>query len=430
MGCLWGQQVSAKLLDMAYFTLDNGLNVAVIENHKAPIALQMLYYKTGSANDAKGKGGLAHLLEHMMFRGTKNLPDKTFNRLTEEHGASNNAYTTYQETCYYEFTDVAKLELMMALEAERMQNLVIDDDAFTTERDVVLQERMQRHESNPAVRFYEILYKTLWQEHPLASLPSGTAEEIAGLTVDDARVFYQRYYRPDNALLVLVGDIDKKEAEILVKKYYGALRTEGKPDKAPIPPAREIDSALTVRLTGVQQPRFEKYLRLDGGQFDNKEILALELLVEYLAGDDTSFLYDTLVYQDKKLLSVGMSVSYDNVLGGTLSFYAVPATEPSDLNEMNSLLEAAAVEGIKAFNEEKLERIKNQLLSGAVYLLENPQSAAQFAGGMLMSGYSPEEVMTYDDIIAAVSLDDVLAAWRKAWKVPSRVAGYLEGKAE
>ena len=170
-------------MNLSHFTLGNGLEVAVVENHKAPIVLQMLYYKTGSVNDPKGKGGIAHLLEHMMFRGTKRLPDQAFNRLTEEHGAVSNAYTTYNETGYYEFSDIAKLELMMAMEAERMSGLEMDEAAFAKERDVVLQERRQRFETNPVPLFYETLNKILWQGHPLANPVSGSPEEIKALSV-------------------------------------------------------------------------------------------------------------------------------------------------------------------------------------------------------------------------------------------------------
>lgn len=187
--CWRAGTAEAKLMNLSHFTLGNGLEVAVVENHKAPIVLQMLYYKTGSVNDPKGKGGIAHLLEHMMFRGTKRLPDQAFNRLTEEHGAVSNAYTTYNETGYYEFSDIAKLELMMAMEAERMSGLEMDEAAFAKERDVVLQERRQRFETNPVPLFYETLNKILWQGHPLANPVSGSPEEIKALSVADARDF-------------------------------------------------------------------------------------------------------------------------------------------------------------------------------------------------------------------------------------------------
>ncbi len=255
------------MAEIETFTLENGLEVAVIENHKAPVVLQMLYYKTGSANDPKGKGGIAHLLEHLMFRGTTQVADKEFNRLTDLYGAENNAYTTYNETGYYEFADVSKLELMMALEADRMANLDISEEAFAAERNIVLEERMQRFESNPVPLFYETVLKLL---------------------SDDARAFYRKWYRPDNALLVLSGDISLKEAKVLAKKYYGGLEADAPLEQPVYAAGRAAETFVSMKLKGVEQPRYVSAVRLDAGVLTKKDVLALSLLAEYLAGDDTS----------------------------------------------------------------------------------------------------------------------------------------------
>ncbi len=423
---LWAATANAKLMDLSFFKLDNGLEVAVAENHKAPIALTMLYYKTGSINDPKGKGGIAHLLEHLMFRGTKKLPGQAFNRLAEEHGAQNNAYTTYQETGYYEFADVSKLELMLAMEAERMQNLTIDEAAFAKERDVVLQERRQRFETNPAPLFYEMLNKALWQDHPLANPVSGSPQEIMALTAADARGFYRRYYRPDNALLVLSGDITAREAKILAQKYFGGIPAANEPVPVAVEGGRLADTEMTVRLDGVQQPRYAQYIRLDAGAFNKTEILSLELLADYLAGDDTSFLSERLVYDNPKLLGVDISVSYDDKLGGSLAFFAVPATDVG-LAAIKNMVEEAAFEGANALTEDKLQKVKNRVLSDAVYLQENPESAARFAGDLLMAGYSADEIANYDAAVQAITVDDVRKAWKKAMAGKARATGYLLG---
>lgn len=420
----------AKLMNLSHFKLDNGLDVAVIENHKAPVVLQMLYYKTGSVNDPKGKGGIAHLLEHMMFRGTKQVPDKMFNRLTDEHGAENNAYTTYNETGYYELSDIAKLELMMALEADRMRGLDISEEAFAAERDIVLQERMQRYENSPVPLFYETVNKILWQGHPLANPVSGSPAEIKGLTSADAKAFYDRWYRPDNALLVLSGDITAKEAEVLAKKYYGGLEAVGGMTDVAYEAGRPAKSVFTMKLRGVEQPRFVSAFRLEQGTFSKQEILALELLAEYLAGDDTAYLFDKLVYGGKTLLSAGAEVSYDEGLGGAFMFYAVPAEGAARVEELAALLRGAAEEGVKQLTAEKLEKIKNQMLSSAVYMQENPESAARFAGEMLLAGYSPEEIMAYDEAIKSVSVGEVIAAWEKAQAAEIKLDACLRGESE
>ena len=167
------------------------MEVVVLTNHKVPLGYSKLYYKAGAFNDPYSKGGIAHLLEHLMFRGTKKVKDKEFNRITEEVGASDNAYTTYGHTAYYEFSDISKLELMLALEADRMENLVIRDEVFYKERDVVLEERLQRFETDKATEFYEKLGKLFWDKHLYARPVSGDVEEIKNLEKIDAIDFYE-----------------------------------------------------------------------------------------------------------------------------------------------------------------------------------------------------------------------------------------------
>ncbi len=423
---VWAVGAVAKVAEIETFKLENGLEVAVIENHKAPVVLQMLYYKTGSVNDPKGKGGIAHLLEHLMFRGTTRVADKEFNRLTDLYGAENNAYTTYNETGYYEFADVSKLELMMALEADRMVNLDFSEEAFAAERDIVLEERMQRFESNPAPLFYENVNRLLWQDNPRGNPVSGSPAEIKAQTSADARAFYRKWYRPDNALLVLSGDISLKEAKILAKKYYGGLKGVA-PLAQPSPAAgRAAETTVTMKLKGVTQPRYVSAIRLDAGALTKKDALALSLLAEYLAGDDTAYLYDKLVYQDKVLLAVALDVSYDEKTGGAAAFYATPADGRFGAQKLTGILKQETETGIAALTAEKLEQIKNQALSDVIYLQENPESAARFAGGLLLAGYTPDEAENYDAALKAVTLEDVRTAWQKVLSSQTRVNAYLE----
>lgn len=418
---------NAKIMDVGYFELDNGLKVAVVENHKAPVGLQMLFYKVGSVNDPKGKGGIAHLLEHMMFRGTEKLKDKEFNRITEKFGANNNAFTTYGLTGYHEFSDISKLELMMALEADRMRGLKINEEVFATERDVVLQERKQRFETNPVTLFYENMNKMLWQEHPLANAVSGSAGEIANLSVDDANDFYNRYYYPNNALLVLSGDITLDQAKLLANKYYGKIKRGEDVASLVFPKAREIKSNIISKIKGVTQPRFMSYYRLDAGALSKKEDFALEMLAEYLTGDDTAYLYDKIVYKDKSLLSIGVSSSYDNRLGGKLSISAVPVDDKQNIDDIAKIIDEGIKEALAKLDEKELNKIKNANLSDLIYLQENPKSSANFVGGLLLSGYSVDEIENFDDLINAVTVDDLINVWEKIKAVEVKVNGYVGG---
>ncbi len=419
----------AKILDLDYFVLDNGLEVAVIENNKAPIALQMLYYKTGSVNDPKSKGGIAHLLEHMMFRGTKHTPKQMFNELTKEYGAENNAFTTYDITAYHQLVDISKLELMLALEAERMQNLNLDSADFLTERDVVLEERMQRFETNPVPQFYEMINKLLWQDNPYANPVSGSIEDIKSLQLEDAQEFYNKYYTPNNALLILAGNLTTKEAKIIANKHYGNIPSGQKLETPKQDKPKNIDIKIESFNERVQTPRYVQYIRLDD-TFSKKEILALSFFSLYLTGDDTSYLYDKLIYQDKSLLSVYVSVDYDDNYGGKIGIYASPIDDAQTLDEISKLIALGYTSGFENINNDDIQRIKNESLSSTLYIQENPESAANFVGNLLLAGYTQEEIINYDNIIADITLDDVKNVWQKVLQQKSKVIGVLRGKSK
>ena len=202
----------ARLFAMEEFYLDNGLRVIVINNAKAPIVKQMLWYKAGSIDEPLGKGGTAHLLEHLMFRGTEKISGSDFNKILEKNGADVNAFTAQDVTSYHAFIDVSRLELALLMEADRMNGLHLTPENFALERDIVYQERMQVVENNPSAPFKENLQRALWQNHPYARPITGEAEEILSLTQKDVEDFYRRFYSPENAVLVLSGDVTAAEA--------------------------------------------------------------------------------------------------------------------------------------------------------------------------------------------------------------------------
>ena len=216
----FGNSAQAKLFNGEEFYLDNGLRVIVIPNHRAPIVKHMVWYKAGSIDEPLGKGGEAHLLEHLMFRGTRKIKGNRFNEIMEANGAESNAFTSTDMTAYHQGLDISRLELAMFLEADRMQNLEISDKDFALERDIVFQERKQRIDNNPAAYFGEALRRSLWLDHPYARPVTGMPEEILALTKEDVEAFYNKFYAPNNAVLVLSGDIDVKTAKLLAEKYY------------------------------------------------------------------------------------------------------------------------------------------------------------------------------------------------------------------
>ena len=238
--------------------------------------------------------------------------------------------------------------------------------------------------------------------------------------------------------MVLAGDIDAREARDLAQKYYGGIaRPEGSVPQPEFEKGRAAEAETAMKLAGVEQPRYADYIRLDAGEFSKTDILSLQLLAEYLAGDDTAPLYERLVYRGKTLLGIDADVSYDDKLGGTFAFYATPAPEwleravldgSGALRAVKEEIGRATEKALAGLTEEKLDKIKNRTLADTVYLQENPQTAAAFAGGMLTAGYSPDEIMNFDAAVQAATVSDIRAAWAKVQASRARATGWLEGK--
>ena len=205
------------------FTLDNGLEAVVIEDNRAPVVVHMMWYKVGSADETSGKSGIAHFLEHLMFKGTETMEPGEFSRVVAANGGSDNAFTSYDYTAYFQRVASDRLELMMRMESDRMRNLVLDDEDMLTERDVVVEERAQRTDSNPGALFSEQRRAAQFLNHPYGRPIIGWRDEVAALTLQDALDFYALHYAPNNAVLVVAGDVDPDEVRALATQYYGRL---------------------------------------------------------------------------------------------------------------------------------------------------------------------------------------------------------------
>ena len=263
----------------------------------------------------------------------------------------------------------------------------------------------------------------------MANPVSGSVSDIKGLTKTDAELFYQKWYRPDNALLVLAGDITLDEAKLLAKKYYGRIPNKGKlPDAPAYVAPRPAEMLFNMKLPAVEQPRFAQYIRLEPKTLTPTDCLALNLLAIYLAGDDTAYLYDKLVYQDKKFLGVDVGFDYDDDYGGMFAFYVAPPDDTLSAEQIAALIADNTDKGLALLTAEKLLKIKNQLLSDTVYMQENPRTAAKFVGEMLLAKYTPDEIIHYDDAIKNISVEDVLTAWQKVQTSVVRLKGYLSGE--
>ncbi len=406
------------------FELNNGLQVIVIEDHKAPIVKQMLFYKVGSINEAIGKGGLAHLLEHLMFRGTTRFSGQQFNQIMESNGAVSNAFTSQDVTAYHQFFDVSRLEKMMEMEADRMQNLCIKEEDFAAERQIVFQERKQRIDNNPAAKFYEALKKILWQNHPYSRQVTGEDSEILNLKLTDAEEFYRQYYTPDNAVLVLSGDIEPDKAKKLAEKYFGVVKGQSQIKKSDFPTLpQDYKASLLMRLSDVELGRMVNIYAAPSYNFNKDKIYALEVLAEYMGGDKNSPLYQRLVIQDKKALNVDVSYNPISRSYGVFEISLIPIQHEGD--DLFFGLKRAWDYALRKLDNEQLDMTKKKLLADLVYLEDNPENIAELVGYVAATDTDLQELKNYEKGIEQVTLEDVLAAVAYLQNEAPQVSGIL-----
>ena len=404
--------VDAKMFKADEFLLDNGLRVVVVENHKAPLIKQMLWYQVGAVDEFRGHGGSAHLLEHLLFRGTAKISGDEFNRIMEKNGAESNAFTSYEVTSYHQFADISRLEVLLALEADRMQNLKINVDDFEAERKIVFEERKQVVENNPASPFYERLQQMLWGTSPYGQPITGLPEEIMSLKFNDTLDFYRKYYVPNNAILVLSGDIDVATARPLVEKYYGKLKSNPLKRELPASVTEQFHQQLQMSLPHIATPRVTRMFMLPPRAELRDKIYAYDILSEFLGGGETAEMYRDLVLRKRIAVSVSTSYNYMTRANTVFTLSLIPNTEKSFTPEYAiTALNTSLIKARNALTEERLEQIKRKISANMVYLNDNPQTAAGWLGYMLSMGFDLNEVQNYENKLNAVQLKDVHQAF-------------------
>lgn len=406
----------AELFGLKGYVLDNGMRLIVVPNHKAPIAKHMVLYKVGAADEKLGKGGSAHLLEHLMFRGTKKVKGQAFNRILEKNGAESNAFTAQDVTAYHQLVDISRLELAMALEADRMKNLKIDEDSFETERQIVYQERKQVVENNPLYKFSEELQRIFWQNHPYSRPITGSESEILALTRQDIMDIYHNYYAPNNAILVIAGDIEPDMAYKLATKYYGSIKaTKIENNRAVYNADVDSKTILEMKLPKVELTRLVKKYHVPGYSVAKDKIYAYMVLSKYLGDSDVSKLYADLVVKNKIATVVSTDYNFTSSGGGSFDFSAVPSKGVS-VDELKKSLDEAIMKAMSELDGTGLERVKTQMLSGLAYVKDNPNDAAQIVGMLATAGMADEEIENYADNIKKVDVADVKNAFNEMIK--------------
>lgn len=408
----------AQLFNGEEFKLDNGMRVVVVPNHKAPIIKHMVWYKVGSVDEVSGKGGLAHLLEHLMFRGTTKVKGSEFNKIMEENGAESNAFTTADFTVYHQTADISRLELLMFLEADRMENLQISDDDFVRERDIVFQERKQRIDNNPQGFSGEEIDRILWQNHSYGRPVIGTNEDIFNLTKKDAEDFYRQYYAPDNAVLILAGDIEPQIAKKLAEKYYGKINKKAQIKSENFAKLKNnIKNHIDMELPEIKSERLLISTAAPSYNVNPKDVDALNVLAEYMGGDETAKLHKKLVLEQGVAIAVGTSYYPYARSYGEFNIGATPQ-KGENLNDLLLKVRQAWDEALSELNEENLGAVKQKMVAGLIYLRDNPETAAMITGKMAGIGLDLSTIERQAELINNVSIEDVRRAAKHLYSAP------------
>ena len=413
---------------VAHVRLDNGLDLVVIPDHRAPVVTHMVWYRNGSADDPPGKSGIAHFLEHLMFKGTHKHPQGEFSHLVAELGGQENAFTGHDYTAYFQRVPREHLATVMEFEADRMTNLVLSDDVVTPERDVVLEERRMRTETDPSAELNEAIEAALFTHHPYGTPIIGWQHEIETLDRKDALAYYERFYTPENAILIVAGDVDIAEVEPLARKIYGAIPARG---EAPQRWRRREPEARAHRLVTLADPKVEQaslerlFLVPSYRTGEPGEGEALEVASHLIGSGQTSHLYRALVLDQKIAVAAGAWYMGTSLDATRLMLYAMPAPGVT-LETLDAALDRAMTEFLAVpVDDASLVRAKTRLVADAIYAQDNQSALARWYGAALATGETLTDIRTWPDRIDAVTAQDVQNVVRKWLKRGRAVTGYL-----
>jgi zinc protease len=421
-------QAQAAAPAITHQTLPNGLTVVVIPDHRTPVATHMLWYRNGSADDPAGKSGIAHFLEHLMFKGTPANPKGVFSEIVAELGGQENAFTSVDYTAYFQRIAKEHLGKMMQLEADRMTNLAIDESEVLSERDVVLEERRMHYDSDPGSLLYESMTATLFSHHPYGKPVIGWEHEIEGLSREDALAYYRRFYTPENAVLVVAGDVTEEEVVKLASESYGKIpRRNDPPVRArPLEPPARSQRQASLADEKVEQETLHKVMI--GPTFANangNEAYALDVAMHILGGGAVSRLYKSLVVTQEIAVGAGAGYWGTALDHGRINFHAVPRDEIA-LEKLDEALNKVIAEFLDGgITPAELERSKNRIIADMVYAQDSQSTMARVYGSALSTGLPTDFVSSYSDRIEALTADDVMAAARAHLKLSTGVTGFL-----
>ena len=420
--------------DVTTFTLDNGMEVVVIEDHRAPVVVQMVWYKVGSADEPVGASGVAHFFEHLMFKQTDILEAGEFSATVAANGGSDNAFTSYDYTAYFQRVAADRLELMMQMESNRMTHLAITADNIETERNVILEERNQRTENNPGALAREQFNAAQYQNHRYGVPIIGWKHEMEQLEIDDALAFYDLYYSPNNAVLVVAGDVQPDDVKALAETYYGVIPAEPNlPERIrPQEPPQRAERRITYVDQRVSQPYLVRsYLAPERDPGAQQEAAALTYLAELLGGSAfTSDLGRALQFDTQTALYT--SASYDGSSLDTATFsVAVAPAEGVSLSEAETAMDQVITDFIaNDIDPNRLDSIRTQLRASEIYALDNVQGLANRYGAALTQSLTVADVQAWPEVLQNVTEADIKAVAAKVFNRDQAVTGWVVANQE
>ena len=411
------------------FTIDNGMRGVVIEDHRAPVVTHMVWYRVGSADETPGKTGIAHYLEHLLFKGTTKYPGGRFSEIVAENGGQENAFTSRDYTGYFQNIAADRLGLVMEMEADRMRNLTLGDDDWQAERDVVGEERRMRTDNVPSAKFREQFSAALYLSHPYGTPVIGWKEEVAALTKEDALEFYARFYAPNNAILIVAGDVDPIEVEALAREHYGRIGAVELPEHTrSVEPPHLAERRIVMEDPRVAQPQFMRgYLAPSYVTAEPGEAEGLVLLADILGGGTTRRMQRLLTQETDMAIYAGAYYSGMARDHGEFVVYAGPKGDTSLAaieGAVDWLLEDIIKNGV---SEDELARSKKSLIADEIYSQDSQRSMAREYGSALTIGLTIEDIQGWRGRMEAATADDVMKAARKVLDRKRSVTGILKG---
>ena len=420
--------------EVSSFTLDNGMQIVVIEDHRAPVVVQMVWYRIGAADEVSGHSGIAHFLEHLMFQGTDTMAPGEFSATVEAQGGNDNAFTSWDYTAYFQRVAADRLDLMMKMEADRMRNLKLTEEDVTTERDVILEERSQRTDSSPGALLTEQMNAAQYLNHPYGRPVIGWRHEMAALTRQDALDWYRAYYAPNNAILIVAGDVDPQAVLALAKTHYGPLVPSGKIKGRvrPSEPPQIAERRMVYSDERVSEPYLiRSYLAPSRRNGDPKEAAALVMLAQLLGGNPTTSVLARALQFDTQVATYTSAFYSGSAMDNDTFGFVVMSVPGVTLEAAEAALDGVVAKFVTdGVNADDLARIKAQVRAEDIYNRDDTEGLARQYGQALTIGLTIADVQEWPGLLQAVTSEDIMAAAAKVLNRDQAVTGWLTADEE